>query len=535
MAALPATATRPTATGRLDADVTTAPDWPRRLALAGAAGVVVVGIALRFWTTSDLWLDEALTVDIARLPLSHLHHALQQDGAPPLYYVLLHFWMGAFGSSDVAVRALSGVIGVATLPLAYLAGRRVGGRDAGVAALVLVASSPFAVRYSTENRMYALEVLLVAAGVVALGRALEKPRPGDLVAITAVTAGLLYSHYWALYLVATVALYLVWRAGRGAAAGRAAARRAFGALVVGALAFLPWVPTFVYQSRHTGTPWAMPADFAAMVNAVTSFAGGATSQGRALALLYFGLAGLGLFGAAAGLRHVDLDLRTRPAGRPAAFVLAGTLALAVIGGYATNSAFQARYASVALVPLVLLVALGLTTLADRRVRVGVLAAAVVFGLAGSIPNIWTSRTQAGQVAAGLAAAGRPGDVIGFCPDQLGPAVNRLVPPRRYRMITFPRGSSPAFVDWVDYAAASRAGDVGAFASRLVAMAGPTHQIWLVWAPGYQTFGVKCEGVLDALVADDHLVSHEMFPYRPAPNAWVSYEDMELVRFNPAGT
>lgn len=509
-----------------------------RLAVAGACVVVAVGVALRFWTRSDLWLDEALTVNIAHLPLRDLHAALRRDGAPPLFYVLLHFWMRAFGTSDLAVRSLSGVIGVATLPVAWAAGRRVGGRGVAAGVLVLVASSPFAVRYSTETRMYALVVLLVAAGVVAVDRALERPRPGNLVALCVVTAALCYSHYWALYLVVVTALVLAWRLWRTWGvdpSGRRAPALALSAVVAGALTFAPWVPTFVFQTRHTGTPWAARADFAAMVNAVTSFAGGANSQGRALALLYFALAGLGLFGAAAGARHVDLDLRTRPTGRPAAVALIGTLGLAVVGGYLTGSTFQARYASVVLVPLVLLVALGLVTFADRRIRLGILALAVACGLASSIPDVWTSRTQAGEVAATLARYGRPGDVVAFCPDQLGPAVNRLLPAGRYQTTTFPRGGDPAFVDWVDYAAASRAGSPTAFAARLEAMSAPVHQIWLVWAPGYQTFGVKCENLETALLADRALGAHEMFPNRPSPNSWTPYEAMELVRFGHLGT
>ena len=128
--------------------------------------------------------------------------------------------------------------------------------------------------------------------------------------------------------------------------------------MVGCLTFLPWLPTFLFQSRHTGTPWATPANFAAMVSAVSSFAGGSTSQGRALALIFFALAGLGLFGVATDRRHIDLDIRTRPLGRPLAIVVVGTLAAAMAGGFVTNSAFDARYASVVFIPLILLVALG---------------------------------------------------------------------------------------------------------------------------------------------------------------------------------
>ena len=77
---------------------------------------VAAGVALRFWTPSALWLDEALTVNIARLPLHEIPARLKQDGAPPLFYYLLHFSIHVFGQSDLATRALAGVFGVLTLP-----------------------------------------------------------------------------------------------------------------------------------------------------------------------------------------------------------------------------------------------------------------------------------------------------------------------------------------------------------------------------------------------------------------------------------
>jgi hypothetical protein len=332
-----------------------------------------------------------------------------------------------------------------------------------------------------------------------------------------------------LYLVGTTALWLAWQAWRGAPARRRPARLALGAVVVGCLTFIPWLPTFIFQAHHTGTPWAIPADFAAMVNAITSFAGGATNQGRALALLYFALAGLGLFGVARGLVHVELDLRTQRAARPLAIALAGTLAAAVVGGFITRSAFQARYASVVFVPLVLLVALGFATFADRRVRMGVVAVTVACGLAGSVPNIWTSRTQAGQVASALAQFGHAGDIVAFCPDQLGPSVARLVPPHRYHMITFPRGTAPQFVDWINYSTATHAGNPVTFAEHLDAMSG-THQIFLAWAPDYQTYGIKCQQMEAQLAATAGLQATELVAYKLVTSDVGSFEDISLERY-----
>jgi hypothetical protein len=468
----------------------------------GMVVAVAASLVMRFWTKSDLWLDEALTVNIARLPLREIPSFLRRDGAPPLYYVLLHFWMGWFGTSDEAVRALSGAIGVITLPFAYLAGKRLGGRTAGWAAFLLVATSPFAIRYDTETRMYSLVVLLTVLGFLALDRSVRNPRPGNLIAVAAVTGLLLYTHYWSLYLIGTMLLWLAWVAWRGRPTWRRGARASLAAGAVGCLTFLPWVPIFLFQTQHTGTPWATPANFAAMVSAVASFAGGSTSQGRALALIFFGLAGLGLFGVATDRRHIDLDIRTRPLGRPVAIAVGGTLAAAVAGGFITNSAFDARYASVVFIPLILLVVIGLVTFRDRRVRTIILAMAVIAGLAGSIPDVTTNRTQAGQVARAIAAHGRAGDVVAYCPDQLGPAVNRLLPAGRYRQTTFPRGTGPVFVNWVDYAAAARDASPVAFAQHLESLAGATGgQIFLVWAGGYQSFGLQCEGIVQTLQED----------------------------------
>ena len=67
---------------------------------SSSAVAVATGVALRAAATSDLWVDEALTVNIAKLPVHGIFDALRHDGHPPLYYLLLHGWMSVFGQSD---------------------------------------------------------------------------------------------------------------------------------------------------------------------------------------------------------------------------------------------------------------------------------------------------------------------------------------------------------------------------------------------------------------------------------------------------
>ena len=503
---------------------------PPLLVVGAVALALAVGVWFRFWTRSHLWLDEALTVHIASLPLRRIPAALRHDGAPPLYYFMLHGWMRLVGSTSAfAARSLGGLLSVASLPVMWFAGRRLAidtglgdteardpvegtgspswhsrmGPPAMLAwvSVVLLASSPFAIHFATEARMYSLVVLLVLVGYLALAAVLRGSgrKAAAAVALAVVSGLLLLAHYWSMYVLGVLGAVLVVKAWRATTADR---RRdyalAAAAVAAGGVLFLPWVPAFLYQARHTGTPWAEPASFSAMVNAISEFAGGRSSSGRALGLLFFALAGFGLFGAGLDRVRVEVDLRTRPRGRGLAIVLAGTLAVAIAIGLLTHGAFAARYTSVVFPAFVLLVALGTTVFGDPKVRAGVVGAAVVLGLATSTGNIVTDRTQVARLIAAARSHGlAQGDVITYCPDQLGPAGTQVAP-AGVRQVTFPTFGNGRFVDWVDYGTRNGHADPVAFADAVDRMAGPDHAVWIVWAPEYRTFGTLCEQVVQRM-------------------------------------
>lgn len=504
--------------------------------MAAAVGLVLTAaVVLRFWTTSDLWLDEAQSVAIAHLPLSRIPAALRQDGSPPLYYFLLHFWMQVFGASDLAVRSLSGIFGVASLPLTWLVARRAGARAAGLpgsrahgrqvawAATLVVATSPFAVRYSTEARMYMLIVVLVLGGYLALTAALTRPTLWRLGAVALVSGLLMLTHYWSLYLLAAVALELAWLCYRpGRSSSRNAAVQCLCALALGSALFAAWVPSLRYQLLHTGTPWAKPAYPGNLGTTISDYFGMGTNVGRLLGFLAFGLALFGLFGRGLDGNRVTFDLRGRPAARPLAFAFAGTMLIAVAGSETFGGAYAPRYTVVALVPFVLLVALGVGTLVDHRVRRGVVAVLAAGGLAAAVPNVTTQRTQASEAAAVIAAQGYPGDVVVYCPDQVAPSMNRLLPAGRFVQMPYPDGS-PARVDWVDYATRYARSNPATFAREVAARAGNMHNVWVVWSPAYPPTTPRCLQLLTAIEAVRPL-GQQVFGQNPA--RYYEYEFLE---------
>jgi hypothetical protein len=113
-------------------------------------------------------------------------------------------------------------------------------------------------------------------------------------------------------------------------------------------------------------------------------------------------------------------------------------------------------------------------------------------------NLLADRTQAGEIAGAISADATPDDLVVYCPDQLAPAVDRLLP-AELDGVTFPALAAPGLVDWVDYVEDIEAVESDAFAEAAVQRAG-SGDIWLVWSEEYRGVEDRCEEVIAALTA-----------------------------------
>jgi mannosyltransferase len=186
----------------------------RRFSLALGA-LLVLAAALRFPTLGQqsYWEDEILTVGVVK---GSLHHALatipKTEQNPPLYYMGAWLWSKLFGTGEVALRSLSAVFGTATVPVAFAAGRQVAGGRVGVIAAALIAVNPLLVWYSQEARAYALVVFLGGVSFLLFTRALAASSTKVLAAWAFVSSLAIATHYFAAFLVAAEAIYLIFRA-----------------------------------------------------------------------------------------------------------------------------------------------------------------------------------------------------------------------------------------------------------------------------------------------------------------------------------
>lgn len=118
--------------------------------------ILVVGLFLRLVSINQsLWLDEATTALVVRMPIMDIFTKfLPNDFHPPLYYLIIKYWVYVFGSSEISLRIPSVIFGVLTIFIIYKISKN-------YIAPLLVATSGLLIYYSQEARMYSLVALLV--------------------------------------------------------------------------------------------------------------------------------------------------------------------------------------------------------------------------------------------------------------------------------------------------------------------------------------------------------------------------------------
>jgi mannosyltransferase len=222
----------------------TAP-WPRRRALAIAAGLAAIAAIVRGVARPGrpMWFDETFTLALARLPADRLLWPLTHEEANGGLYVLLvraALRAGdAVGADDLAVaRLVAAAAGVAAVPALYLACRRALGDAPAALAALLLAVSRFHVYYSVEARGYVLAVLLVVLAAGALVSLLEAPRAAPSLAFAVLAPLATWSHAFAALGLAAqgmaALLHPSVRGARGPSAARAVRAWLAVALTLGA-------------------------------------------------------------------------------------------------------------------------------------------------------------------------------------------------------------------------------------------------------------------------------------------------------------
>lgn len=376
-----ATLARPSAVAtRLDAlSRGSAPRCPVNLILLLTLGVVFAGYCLRVWQVTSLSVsgDEINSVHFSTLPFGEFWDAVRRNEPhPPLYYLGLRAWLTLAGTSELALRWPSVLLGSFGIAALASAARGIAGRRAGLGAAAILAISQFSILHAQDARMYALlqsSVAVYLAGVVWLGRA-GGARTFLAVVVLAGTSAA-YSHYHGLLLVvfgglATVALF------------RGPARRATGLAHAGiVLLYLPWlIAAWDIFTVYRGWMAVVPLpEIARRSTLAYAFGDSGVPGWPAAGLLLLGVT------VAAGTVALARHGQWRWLGLLAT-LSAGPLLAVGLGSLAGRPLFHERYLIVVTPALYTLAGIGLGRLARRRVGAALAVGGLGLWAATALPG-----------------------------------------------------------------------------------------------------------------------------------------------------
>lgn len=316
---------------------TVRPGAPARWEVALAGAVFLAGLVLRLRLAATTYLnpDEAYHALLSTSNWRDLWNNSLTVAHPPLLILVAHMAL-MLSRSELAVRLVPVLAGSLFPVLIYVWLRKVSGRMAAMAALLLLTLAPHLVEVSAQLRSYTLAFLLLAAALLALERALDEDRWQWMVAYSVLLCLCILSDYSMAFFVGAAGVYCLLRIANrpGAvkaawAAGQLAAAALYGALFVMQVRSLSGggieraaVSGWLYGAfPRPGEMWAFP-----FVNTVKPFA-------YLMASIPAGAVALAMFVAAAALLCTGRTGSDRGKARGLAALLVVPFLLNMAGAY----------------------------------------------------------------------------------------------------------------------------------------------------------------------------------------------------------
>lgn len=166
--------------------------------------ILVLALILRLVAINQsLWLDEATQATLSSQPLYLIVFERAGDFHPPLSYIIYHFWM-MLGSSEIWLRVLPILFGVATIFFVYKIGQKLFNQNIALLSALLLSVAPYHIYYSQEVRMYSLAAFFATVSIWAF---ITNKRLWFVLS----TIALVLTHYMGVFLIVLQIFYIVWK------------------------------------------------------------------------------------------------------------------------------------------------------------------------------------------------------------------------------------------------------------------------------------------------------------------------------------
>ncbi len=211
-------------------------------------GILLIGLFLRVYDLGgeSIWFDEGYSIRFANLSLSQIFFLPENN--PPLYYIILHWWINLFGDSEFSIRFPSVIFGFLSIYMIYKVGSQIYNKDVGILSSLLLGLSAFHIRYSQEARTYSLSTLLTLISIYFFISLHRKGNYTVLLGYIFFSTLLIYSHIYGLFIIIFQNIYFIALFFLSKETHKLSLKRWISIQIILIILFLPWIKIFMTQT-----------------------------------------------------------------------------------------------------------------------------------------------------------------------------------------------------------------------------------------------------------------------------------------------
>ncbi|MEX1001333.1 MAG: glycosyltransferase family 39 protein [Crocinitomicaceae bacterium] len=159
-----------------------------------------LAICLPFINSYPICLDEPFSIFWSQQDLNEFMPELVKGNNPPLYFIILHYWMEVFGASPFSTRSLSLLFSILMIPFLYDLTKKITNKHFAIISVLLTLFSSLFHYHSIEARMYSMMVCLTVISFWAMYCLIFEDRKYWW--LLGISNGLLlYTHYLGFYII----------------------------------------------------------------------------------------------------------------------------------------------------------------------------------------------------------------------------------------------------------------------------------------------------------------------------------------------
>jgi len=226
-------------------------------------------IRVLYLNAGDISGDEPFTIFYSQVDFETFFNMLKTENNPPLFFLLIHFWIKLFGISTISTRFLPLIFSTLTVLYVYKIGMKFFSIRVAVISSLLFTFSNFHIFFAHETRVYSLFALLTTVSMYSfLSLIRDKSDRKHFIILVLANTLLIYSHFFGFFvlLIQSISVLSIKEIRSNIF------KKYVLILFITSLLFLPYIKLLLirYSSSAKGT-WIPPPNLESLYNTLWKF------------------------------------------------------------------------------------------------------------------------------------------------------------------------------------------------------------------------------------------------------------------------